>query len=200
MSTRPYRAGGLAGLLLLCACQSSPPTHYFALTEIPPTALPGAASSQIPIRVERITIPGELDRLEIVRRSAPNQLQIAAFDRWAAPLDAMMRRVVAGDLAARLPAGTVASANEPAAGEARQQLYIDVEEFSGDEHGAVTLRAGWLLLTPNAASLRGAAQIKVEAAAATIDALPPAMSRAIADLSDRIAAAMGPQPEPAKSE
>jgi uncharacterized lipoprotein YmbA len=191
MSTRLYCAGALATFVLLCACQSSPPTHYFALTEIPPTTSPAAASSQLPIRVERITIPGELDRLELVRKSAPNQLQIAAFDRWAAPLDAMMRRVVAADLAARLPPGTIASANEPAVGEERQHLYIDVQEFSGDKSGAVTLNAGWLLVTPNAASVRGAAQIRLDATEATVHALPSAMSRALANLSDRIAAAIG---------
>jgi uncharacterized lipoprotein YmbA len=191
MSTQPYRAGSLATFVLLCACQSSPATHYFALTEIPPTTSPAASSSQLPIRVERITIPAELDRLELVRKSAPNQLQIAAFDRWAAPLDTMMRRVVTADLAARLPPGTIASVNEPAVGEERQHLYIDVQEFSADESGAVTLNAGWLLVTPNAASVRGAAQIRVDATDAAVRALPPAMSRALANLSDRIAAAMG---------
>ena len=103
MSAKPYWAAILAGVCLLSACQSSPPTHYFALIAVAPTAAPPApVPAQIPIRVERITIPGELDRLELVRRSTSNRLQIATFDRWAAPLDDMIRRVVAADLAARL--------------------------------------------------------------------------------------------------
>jgi uncharacterized lipoprotein YmbA len=200
MSAKPGRAVTLAGVCLLAACQSSPPTHYFALTEIAPSAPRASLPAQIPIRVERVTIPGELDRLELVRRSTSNRLQIATFDLWAAPLEDMIRRVVADDLAARCSPGTMASVNEPAAGDPRRHLYIDVQEFSGDEHGAVRLHAAWLLQTPNAASQRGTEEVAVEASDATADALAAAMSRALAGFADRIAAALTAHSESEKSE
>ena len=199
MSAKPDWLVTLAGACVLAACQSSPPTHYFAMTEIAPTAPRASWPDQIPIRIERVTIPGELDRLEFVRRSTSNQLQIATFDLWAAPLEGMIRRVIAADLAARLAAGAMARDNEPAAGEPRRHLYIDVQEFSGDEHGAVTLHAAWLIHTPNAPSERGAEEIKVEASNASADALAAAMSRALADLADRIAAALAPHADSEKS-
>jgi uncharacterized lipoprotein YmbA len=189
----------LAGLCVLAACQSSPPTHYFALTEITPTAPRASGPAQMPLRLERVTIPGELDRLEFVRRSTTNRLQIATFDVWAAPLEGMIRRVISGDLTARLAAGAMASENEPAAGEPRRHLYIDVQEFTGDEHGAVTLHATWLIQTPNAPSQRGTEEIKVEARDASADALAAAMSRALADFADRIATALAPQAGSEKS-
>jgi uncharacterized protein len=200
MSAKPYWAVTVASVCLLSACQSSPATHYFALIAIAPPAAPAALSTQMPIRVERITIPGELDRLELVRRGTSNRLQIAAFDRWAAPLDDMIRRVVAADLAARLAPGTVASANEPAVGEPRRRLYIDIQSFAGDERGAVKLQAAWLVHTPNAASLRGTEDIAIEASDASADALAAAMSRALAGLCDRIAVALAPHLDGAKSE
>jgi uncharacterized lipoprotein YmbA len=200
MSAKPEWAVTLAGVCLLTACQSSPPTHYFALTEIAPTAPRASLPAQIPIRVERVTIPGELDRLELVRRSASNRLQIATFDLWAAPLEDMIRRVVADDLAARSPPGTMASVNEPAAGDPRRHLYIDVQEFSGDEHGAVRLHAAWLLQTPSAASQRGTEEVTLEASDATADALAAAMSRALAGFADRIAATLAAHAESEKSE
>jgi uncharacterized lipoprotein YmbA len=190
----------LAGLCVLAACQSSPATHYFAMTQIAPTAPRASWSAPVPIRLERVTIPGELDRLEFVRRSSSNRLQIATFDLWAAPLEGMIRRVIAGDLTARLAAGAMASENEPMAGEPRRHLYIDVQEFTGDERGAVTLRAAWLIQTPNAGSQRGTEEITVAAGDATADALAAAMSRALADFTDRIAAALAPQAGSAKSE
>jgi hypothetical protein len=198
MSAKPCWAVTVAAACLLAACQSSPPTHYFALTEIAPTAPRAAVPAQIPIRVERVTIPGELDRLELVRRRTSNQLQIAVFDRWAAPLEDMIRRVVASDLAARFAPGTMASANEPAAGDPRRHLFIDVQEFASDEHGAVTLHAAWLLQTPNASSMRGTEAVAVEAGNATADAVAAAMSRALADFADRIAAALAVHSEPEK--
>jgi uncharacterized lipoprotein YmbA len=94
----------------------------------------------------------------------------------------------------------VASTNEPAAGEPRRHLYIDVQEFAGDEHGAVKLHAAWLLQRPNGASLRGAEDITIEANDATPDALAAAMSQALAGLCDRIAAALTPHADGEKSE
>jgi uncharacterized lipoprotein YmbA len=200
MSAKPYWRVTLACACLLAACQSSPPTRYFALTEIAPTAAPATLAVQLPIRVERVTIPGELDRLELVRRSTSNRLQVATFERWAAPLEDMIRRVIAADLTARFPPETMASANEPAIGEPRRHLYIDVQEFSADEHGAVNLHAAWLLQTPNAASLRGTEDIALEAGNATGDAVAAAMSRALAGFADRIAAALAAQAAAKKSE
>jgi hypothetical protein len=185
---------------LLAACQSTPPTHYFALTEVAPTAPRASMPAQIPIRIEPVTLPGELDRLELVRRTTSNRLQIATFDLWAAPLEDMVRHVVADDLAARLSPGAIASVNEPAAAEPRRHLYIGVQEFSGDEHGAVTLHAQWLLQTPKAASQRGSEEVAVTASDATADALAAAMSGALAALADRIAATLAAHADGAKSE
>jgi uncharacterized lipoprotein YmbA len=205
MSAKPYRmafvwTAFVAAAAILSACQSSPTTHYFALTAMPPTTAVVALPAQIPIRVERITMPGELDRLELVRRSASNRLQIAAFDRWAAPLDDMIRRVVAADLAARLGAGMMASINEPAVGEPRRHLYIDLQEFAGDAHDAIKLQAAWLLQSPSAAAMRGTEDLTVEARDASSDALAAAMSQALAALSDRITSGLAPHLESEKSE
>ena len=85
-------------------------------------------------------------------------------------------------------------------GEPRRRLYIDVQEFTGDERGAVTLHAAWLIQTPNAPSERGTEEIKVAASDATANALAAAMSRALADFADRIAAALAPHADKEKSE
>jgi uncharacterized lipoprotein YmbA len=202
MSAKCYWPVTLAGAYLFSACQSSPATHYFALTAVAPSAALAAPPppTPIPIRVERITIPAELDRLELVRHSTSNRLRIAAFDRWAAPLDDMIRRVVAADLAARFAPGMIASSNEPAVGEARRRLYIDIQELTADERGAVKLQAAWLLQTPDAAAVRGAEDLAVEASDASADALTVAMSRALAALSDRIAGRLAPYLRNEKSE
>ena len=190
----------LAGILWLAACQSSPPTHYFTLTEVTPSAPRVSVTGAVAIRVQRVTIPGELDRLELVRHSESNQLRIATFDLWAAPLGEMIQRVVTEDLAARLAPGNVASVTAPAPREQQRHLYLDVLEFAGDEHGAVKLRAAWLLQTPGGADLRGTEEVSANATDASADALAAAMSRALGALSDRLAAVFGTQAVVAKSE
>jgi uncharacterized lipoprotein YmbA len=166
--------------------------HYYTLTEVPATTRLSAADSTIPIRLDRVTIPTELDRAQLVRRIDATRLQIIEGDRWAAPLDDTIRRVLSGDLAARLPVGMVANPNEPSVGEKRQSLSVDIGEFYGDAACAVTLRAAWVLKQPDSQSSRGTEEARIPAGGDCSGAgtLPAAMSQALAQLSDRIAAAI----------
>jgi len=188
----------IAGLISIAAagCASSPPMHYYTLTEVPAAARLAVADGTAPVRLDRVTIPSELDRSQIVRRIDATRLQIIEGDRWAAPLDDTILRVLSDDLAARLPAGLVANPNEPTIGEKRQSLAVDILELFGDATCAVTLRAAWVLKQPGSQSARGTEETRIPAGAACSGAatLPPAMSQALAQLSDRLAAAVAHSP------
>jgi hypothetical protein len=148
------------------------------------------------VRLERLTIPTELDRSELVRRTDPTRVELLENDRWAAPLDDMIRRVLTSDLAARLPADRVADPNEPAGGERRQSLAVDIQRFDGDSACQVTLRAAWVLRQPDGQSLRGSEAERVSSGACSGAAsLPQAMSQALAQLSDRLAAVIAHSPD-----
>jgi uncharacterized lipoprotein YmbA len=166
--------------------------HYYTLTEVPATTRIPAADDTLPVRLDRVTIPTELDRSQLVRRIDATRLQIIDGDRWAAPLDDTIRRVLSGDLAARLPPGMVANPNEPSIGEKRQLLSVDIAEFYGDAACTVTLRVAWLLKQPDSQSSRGTEEVRIPATGdcSGAGALPSAMSQALAQLSDRIAAAI----------
>jgi hypothetical protein len=85
----------------------------------------------------------------------------------------------------------VASPYEPSVGEKRQSLSVDIEDFYGDSSCAVTLRAAWVLKQPDMQSSRGTEEARVPGAGnCTSATLPVAMSQALAQLSDRIAAAI----------
>jgi uncharacterized lipoprotein YmbA len=172
----------VAMLVVLSGCASSPPLRYYTLNDVP-----GATSSSGPsaIRVGRVKIPGELDRSELVQRIDANRLKIAEQDRWAAPLDEMIRRALTADLQSRTHESSDAAAT----------LAVDIDEFIGDATCAVTLRASWELkpMGANAAPAgSGHESIQIAAPSATIctvGALPAAMSQALAQLSERILAA-----------
>lgn len=177
---------------LLVACASSPPMHYYTLTETPGSGRLSVPGDAVPVRIDRVTIPTELDRSQIVRRIGPTQLQIVENDRWAAPLDETIRRVLSNDLAARLPRGAVANPNEPSVGEKRQSLAVDISEFYGDPGCAVTLRASWTLKLSDSQTLHGDEETHGVSDTGCKDAgtIPAAMSQALGQLSDRISAAM----------
>jgi len=182
----------LGACLQLGACASSPPLHYYTLTGMPAPSRLTVPPDSVPVRIDRVTIPTELDRSQIVRRLDATQLQIVENDRWAAPLDETIRRVLSDDLAARLPPGTVANPNEPSNGEKRQSLAVDISEFYGDPTCTVTLRASWTLKQSGSQSLHGDEETKGSAPGGCTGAgtIPAAMSQALGQLSDLIAAAV----------
>ena len=177
---------------MLVACASSPPMHYYTLTETSAPSRLAVPRGMAPVRLDRVTIPTELDRSQIVRRLGSTQLQIVENERWAAPLDETIRRVLSNDLAARLPQGVVANPNEPSVGEKRQSLTVDFSELYGDPTCTVILRASWTLKQSESNSLHG----EEEATASPPDgckgaaSIPAAMSQALGKLSDLIAAAI----------
>jgi uncharacterized lipoprotein YmbA len=177
---------------MLVACASSPPMHYYTLTETSAPSRLEVPEGMTPVRLDRVTLPTELDRSQIVRRLGSTQLQIVENERWAAPLDETIRRVLSNDLTARLPQGAVANPNEPSVGEKRQSLTVDFSEFYGDPSCTVTLRASWTLKQSESNSLHG----EEEATGSPSDgckgagSIPAAMSQALGKLSDLIAAAV----------
>jgi len=177
---------------LLVACASSPPMHYYTLTEVLAPSRLTLPEGMDPIRLDRVTIPTELDRSQIVRRLDSTQLQIVEDVRWAAPLDETIRRTLSNDIAARLPQGAVANPNEPSVGEKRQSLAVDFSEFYGDTGCAVTLRAAWTLKQSDSNSLHGSEETKAspQGGCKGAGSIPEAMSQALGQLSDLIAASI----------
>jgi uncharacterized lipoprotein YmbA len=174
---------------MLAACSSSPPARFYTLNQIAPVAAPVAAagSGAIPVRVEPVVIPAELDRPEMVIHSDPNRVRFADLDRWAAPLDEQIRRVLSDDLAARLPSNAVADPNEPNTHEPRRTLSVSISVFDADESCAVTLNASWTLHTPDAGNRSGLEHIAQPSVGTCPASLPAAMSHALATFADRLA-------------
>jgi uncharacterized lipoprotein YmbA len=173
--------------LCLCACGSSPPTRYYTLEARPAPARSGAA--EVPIRVAPVTIPAELDRQGLVTRIGPNQLRISDTDRWAAPLEGLIRRTLSADLAARLPAGMVLDPYAASGSESYRSLRVDFESLYSSSDCAVTLQARWQLQSPSAPVQHGHESVEVPSAGTCPGAQAAGISGALAELSDRIAAA-----------
>jgi uncharacterized lipoprotein YmbA len=172
----------ILALVLVSACSSSPPTRFYTLSDTAPDATPPAGVGWV--RIVNLTIPGELDRPELVRRVGPNQLSVAGFDRWAAPLDETIRRTLSDDIARRVPA--------PVPG-VQYSVTVDIHEFYGDGACNVSLRAAW--------SVKGGRpeneDIQSPSSGSCPATLPATMSVALGQLSDRIIAGVARMPVPA---
>ncbi|MBV8742843.1 MAG: membrane integrity-associated transporter subunit PqiC [Sinobacteraceae bacterium] len=187
-------AGGLLLLSWLAGCASAP-VHYYTLSSVPPAGSATPLQLTAPLGLERLTVPTELDRMQLVRRLDSTRVQILDEHRWAAPLDDMMRRVLTEDLALRLGSGAIAEPNEPANGERRASLAVDIREMYGDVDCAVTLHAAWTLKMTPAARTRTPARLA--ASAPTDGAADAATSKAADAPTGKAAQAQDSRPEQA---
>ncbi len=182
------RVSSIAALLSLglVACASGPPTSFYTLDPVGPVGTPVASTAGAPL-VVTVGLPEILDRAQLVRRTGPDQLAISPTDRWAAPLDDLVRRALAKDLALRLP-GRLVAVDRPEAAIEPWVVRIAVEEFTADGAGRVTLEGHWTVTTADGApSAPGSVHIVTAAPDASAAAAVQAMSAALAQLSDQIA-------------
>jgi uncharacterized protein len=75
----------------------------------------------------------------MARRLNSDEISYSEYDRWAGPLDDMVRRVLIADLDARFPPGMVLIDNNPAS-PASLTIAVDVLRFDADAAGQVTLK------------------------------------------------------------
>jgi uncharacterized protein len=138
--------------LLLAACASSPPAKFYNLTTAPSSGTaPSSADAAPPVRVATVRIPPMLDRQEIARPSAGNQLEINGQERWDAPLDEMIQQTLTRDLIARLPSDKVILPAAPAPANA-ESIAVNILQFQSDVTGNVVFEGSWSLVPPHATS------------------------------------------------
>ena len=179
-------------ILGLSACGSSPAARFYTLTSL--HGEPASSMVEVPDRrgilaVGPVEIADYLDRPQIVRRSGPTVLSPMEFDRWAGSLRDDVVRVLVDNLALFLvPDGMVVVPWEETARHDRR-LGISVNRFELMENGSVLLRAHWMLYGREKGELLGSGtMVLVEPVSGRgVEAQVEAMSRALGELSRRIA-------------
>ncbi len=175
----------LAGLLL-ASCRSPDPTYYTL------AALRGAAQAGAPALVElrRPGIAGYLDRSEIVRSNTTYQLKLDSLERWGEPFSDMVARVLAEDLHNRLPGTSVFTSTGAISADTGARVEIDLQRFDSDPSGQVQLLAQVAITRGNdrAAATAQTIRISVTPTGTSTGDYVAAMSRALGEASDEIAA------------
>jgi hypothetical protein len=179
--------------LILAGCGASDHSRFYVLTENP--AVVARAAEAQPMRtiaLGAIQLPAALDRPQMARRLNSDEISYSEYDRWAGPLDDMMRRVLIADLDGRLPSGVALIENNPTS-PANLTIAVNVLRFDADAAGRVTLNGRWEVLG-RTGSLVGAPRdvtIVKPGSGRDAEAVAATMSRAVADLASEIATAVG---------
>jgi uncharacterized lipoprotein YmbA len=169
-------------------CASSPTTRFYTLTSTASAdgqpAVPGG------ILVGPVTIPSAVDQPQFVAQVAPNRVEIEEFERWAAPLQDSIGRVIAGDLAVLLATPDVAVAPfanfVPA-----YRVTISVQRFESAPGDSALIEAIWTVRKRAGDDTHSGRSVARESAPGKdFASLAAAHSRALAKVSADIAAAI----------
>ena len=166
---------------------------YVLEPAIPATVLQASGAA---IGVGPVTIPGYLDRNEMVSREGANQLRIDARHSWGAPLDQEVQRVLGENLSRLLSSNRVTTWPWTRHLEIALRIPVRVLQFEPVAGRGVVLVARWDLLSPDATQVLFTRQSEI------VEPVPEpgpgayaaAMSRALAVLAGQIAEAVRTTP------
>jgi uncharacterized lipoprotein YmbA len=175
-------------------CASSPQASFYTLSVERPQEPTGEGTpAPIPswaIVMGAVTVPEIDDRPQFVRRVDVNRITLDEFSRWAEPLKSQVRRVIAADLAVQFPSALVSAYPQNVDPALTYVVSIDVESFeSAPEAASVSVL--WSVKPPKEGkSLSGRTVVSEPTGTQGNDALVAAHSRAMAAVSNAIAAAI----------
>jgi len=182
------RASVCALVAFAVGCGSTPASRFYTLSAVAP---PAGASSNVSVVVGPVSVPAEVDRPQIVITTGPNQVGLDEFNRWAAPLQNNISRVVVENLVAMLGTPRVTLFPQTASPDADYRAAIEVQRFESAPGDAATLDAVWTVIrSKDGKSQMGRTTVRDAVQEKDYGALAAAHSRAVARLSSDIADAV----------
>ena len=177
---------------MLAGCGGSSTPLFYTLDAT--AAARGMPATRGTIVVNPVTVPAGVDQPQFVTDAGPNQVAIDEFNRWAAPLNDSIARVVAQNLTTLL--GTPTVANQLPNLTPDYVVAIAVQRFRSTRGQGTALDAVWTVRSTNRNLMRTGRTTATEGVADdTFTALASAHSRELAKLSDDIAAAIQSEAE-----
>ncbi len=181
----------VCALLVVTACIKLGPStdlsRFFLLT--PDPAAPAAATGLV-VGVGPVTLPEYLDRDVIVTRVGPNEIHLAASDRWAEPLATQLPETLARNVGARLGASHTVTYPWARAVEPDVVVRVDFTRFEAERAGTAHLEAAWSVEARGI--VRSGSTVATQPLdGATVDAAVAALSTLLGRLGEEIAAVAG---------
>ena len=199
---------GLVACICLAGCAVTDASQYYTLgrpgarsaessASASTPSSSAAGSSAVAIGVGPVTVPGYLDRLQIVTRTATDQVEVSMFHRWAEPLEDGIARALAEEIAARVPTERIVTF--PWRGVVTRaiqyQVVVTVLRFDGRPGGDVTLDTRWRILGGDGKELVLKRTTVTDAAAGPgYEPMVAAMARAVTTLGQEMAAEIRAMP------
>jgi len=179
--------------VFLAGCASTAPSRFYVLSSLPapgPASKPFTDQGRTAIGIGPVEISKYLDRPQIVTRESPNELKLAEFDNWAEPLGDNLPRVLAENLSTLLSTEPVAVFPWRGSTPVDYRVEVVVTQLDGELGGDAVLVGHWSIIKEDGNELIAIRETRFSepTGASGYEALVSAMSRAIGNLSQQIAA------------
>jgi uncharacterized lipoprotein YmbA len=171
----------------------------YVLDPLPGVGPAPAAGTGPVVGIERVSIPGWLDRLQVTGRAASGAVVTDEYSRWAEPLPRGVQRVVAENLVVLLPDRRVLTAPFSPRDTVAHRVELTLVEAARQTDGSVLVEARWDIVGPagdvlaRRRSTHRSSPTKLGAAGAV-----EGLNGALAALSRDIAEVLRPLPPPAR--
>jgi len=178
-------------LLMLLGCATTPPSRFYVLTP-QSQAGPEPPVADLTLGVGPVRLVPYLERPQIVARERDNRLKVEEFERWGGTLESSVTWVMAENLSRSLDTDAVVAFPWERAVTPDYQVAIDVRQLDASDDGQVRLIAQWRILGDDGRRLYtiGRSDIREPLIDEDFEHQVAAQSRALARMSDEIAAAL----------
>jgi uncharacterized protein len=138
-----FRMGCISAVVLLVGCSSPQPTLYsFNVAPIPQAT---SAAQSPRIMVGPVTLPGKVDRPQLVLQNANNTVQVYEYHRWANTLKGDVADVIVSSVAKALAISNVWSFSQSTETNFNYQVFIDVQNIDAKLGGPVEVDVLWTI-------------------------------------------------------
>jgi uncharacterized lipoprotein YmbA len=184
-------------LIVVCSgCRSiTPSMTYYLLNPVtvgPTSPADADGKRAMTVGIRPIELPGYINRVQMVKRTGQNQLEIASYHRWADYPDRMIQRVLGENLQLLMADARVYSAPWPAGLKPDVTVDFTFLELIGTTDKKMMLSALWTVTGKGDPSPFHRTTLSETMAGTGFDDLAAAHSRALEILSRDVAETLRP--------
>ena len=189
------RTAALLAVLTLGACGTSPPTAFYSLTAGQPAATAAPAAAARRVVIVSTTVPGTIDRSQIVVRDGAGRVTFSEFNQWSESPRTAIPGTVAAQLSRDLGGAIVWPSPVAAPADADVRVLLNVTRFDGTLGESADVEVLWTVRS-GAVERTGRTAAREPAGGADHAALVAAYARALGAVSRDLAVAIRALPPP----
>jgi uncharacterized lipoprotein YmbA len=179
------RRAGLLCSLALAGCVGQADHFYTLNTEPDGARVAGAPTIQVRLQV---TIPGLMDRNEMVLHTSRNGIVILDHERWASPLPDQVSQTLARDIEGRRSDIYVGDRGFDRAASPPVTLKVDLVRMSAQRGGRASIEAHWRIVDSSAGvDQLGGGSFEADITHDGYAAVAQAYSQTLSALAERLA-------------